>query len=215
MRRLDPGVPSPTAGRYPASDAELALRAQALEAILIEQGLIDKQTVDEIVSIYESDIGPLLGAKVIARAWSDPAFKTRLLEDATAACRELGVGGLQGEHLICLENTKTVHHVMVCTLCSCYPWPVLGIPPPFYKSPEYRARMVIEPRRVLADDFGLALDESKQVLVHDVTAEERYFVLPERPSGTEDLTEKELADLVTRDSMIGVAIIAAPEPAVA
>ena len=210
MEERDPKAPSPTAGRYPSTDAELAVRAQALESLLVERGLLGADTIDEIVEIYESDLGPLLGAKVIARAWVDPSFKARLLDDATAACRELGIGGLQGESLICVESTKTVHNVMVCTLCSCYPWPVLGIPPAFYKSQEYRARMVVEPRRVLADDFGLVVPDEVEVRVFDVTAEERYFVLPERPPGTDDLGEEELAALVTRDSMIGVERLAGP-----
>jgi nitrile hydratase len=210
MDTHDTSTPSPTAGRYPASDAELDARARALEAILIEKGLLGSETIDEVAEIYERDIGPLLGAKVIARAWVDPEFKARLLEDATAACAELGIGGLQGESMICVENTPQVHNVMVCTLCSCYPWPVLGVPPAFYKSPQYRARVVIEPRKVLADDFGLLLPEDVEVRVYDVTAEERYFVLPERPRGTEGMSEEELAALVTRDAMIGVARVEAP-----
>ena len=210
MGERDPKAPSPTAGRYPSTDAELAVRAQALESLLVERGLLGADTIDEIVEIYESDLGPLLGAKVIARAWVDPSFKARLLDDATAACRELGIGGLQGESLICVESTKAVHNVMVCTLCSCYPWPVLGIPPAFYKSQEYRARMVVEPRRVLAEDFELVVPEDVEIRVYDVTAEERYFVLPQRPAGTEGMTEAELAALVTRDSMIGVALAASP-----
>ncbi len=206
----DTSTPSPTAGRYPASNAEMDARAKALEAILIEKGLLGSETIDRVAEVYEQDIGPLLGAKVIARAWVDPAFKQRLLADATAACRELGIGGLQGESLICVENTAEVHNVMVCTLCSCYPWPVLGVPPAFYKSPQYRARVVIEPRKVLADDFGLDVPEDVEVRVYDVTAEERYFVLPQRPDGTEELAEDELAGLVTRDAMIGVARVQAP-----
>ena len=164
-------------------------RRGALEAILIENGLLGTETVDEVVEIYEHDIGPLLGAKVIARAWTDEAFKRRLVADATAACRELGIGGLQGESLICVENTPQLHNVMVCTLCSCYPWPVLGVPPAFYKSPQYRARVVVEPRKVLADDFGLVVPPEMEVRVYDVTAEERYFVLPQLPPGTEGMTE--------------------------
>lgn len=210
MEPHDTSTPSPTAGRYPASHEEMDARARALEAILIEKGLLGSETIDRVVEVYEHDIGPLLGAKVIARAWVDPAFKERLLADATAACRELGIGGLQGESLICVENTREVHNVMVCTLCSCYPWPVLGVPPAFYKSPQYRARVVIEPRKVLADDFGLAVPGDVEVRVYDVTAEERYFVLPQRPEGTEDLNEEELAALVTRDAMIGVARVEAP-----
>jgi nitrile hydratase len=215
MEPHDTSTPSPTAGRYPASHEEMDARAKALEAILIEKGLLGSETIDSVVEVYERDIGPLLGAKVIARAWVDPAFKERLLADATAACRELGIGGLQGESLICVENTPEVHNVMVCTLCSCYPWPVLGVPPAFYKSPQYRARVVIEPRKVLADDFGLPVPDEVEVRVYDVTAEERYFVLPQRPEGTDGLTEEELAALVTRDAMIGVALVQAPAAAAA
>lgn len=214
MKEITRHAPSPTAGRYPTDERELAARAEALESLLVERGLLGSDTIDEIVDVYESDLGPMLGARVIARAWSDADFKARLLEDATAACAELGIGGLQGEHLICVENTPAVHNVMVCTLCSCYPWPVLGIPPAFYKSPEYRARVVAEPRTVLAEDFGLSLPESVEIRVYDVTAEDRYFVLPERPDGTDGLTEEELAALVTRDSMIGVARADVPSSAV-
>jgi nitrile hydratase len=205
MKETEPGAPSPTEGRYPSDDRQLAARAEALESLLVEKGLLGTDTIDEIVEVYESDLGPMLGARAIARAWVDPEFKARLLDDATAACAELGIGGLQGEHLICVENTPDVHNVMVCTLCSCYPWPVLGIPPAFYKSQEYRSQMVVEPRAVLARDFGLALPDEVEIRVYDVTAEERYFVLPERPGGSERLSEEQLAALVTRDSMIGVA----------
>ena len=211
MDVIPDGAPSPTAGRYPATAAKLDLRARALESLLVERGLVGTDTIDRIVEIYESDLGPLLGAQVIARAWLDPAFKQRLLTDATAACAELGIGGLQGESLVCVENTASVHNVMVCTLCSCYPWPVLGIPPAFYKSPEYRARMVVEPRRVLEEDFELVVPEDVEIRVYDVTAEERYFVLPQRPAGTNGMTQAELAALVTRDSMIGVALAAPPQ----
>ena len=210
MEKQDSSTLSITAGRYPASDAELDARTKAMEAILVEKGLIGTDTIDEIVRVYEQDIGPLLGAKVVARAWVDPEFKARLLEDTTAACRELGIGGLQGEHLIAVENTPERHNVMVCTLCSCYPWPVLGLPPAFYKSPEYRSRIVVEPRKVLADDFDLAIPEAKEIRVYDVTAEERYFVVPERPAGTEGMSEEALAELVTRDCMIGVALPLSP-----
>ncbi len=210
MEIQDPGQPSPHAGRYPAGAAELDARARAIEAILIDKGLIGTDTVDEIVRIYEQDLGPMHGARVIARAWVDPAFRARLLADATGACRELGIGGLQGENLICVENTPQVHNVMVCTLCSCYPWPVLGLPPSYYKSFEYRSRMVVEPREVLAGDFGLHLPPEVEIRVYDVTAEERYFVLPQRPPGTQGLDEAQLAALVTRDAMIGTALVAAP-----
>lgn len=190
-----------------SDDAELRARVKALESLLVERGLIGADTVDQIVDVYESEIGPLLGAKVVARAWVDPDFKQRLLEDATAACGELGIGGLQGEKLVAVENTDSVHNVVVCTLCSCYPWPVLGIPPNWYKSPEYRARMVAEPRTVLAEDFGLPLGENVEIRVQDSSAEVRYFTLPQRPAGTEDWDEERLAGVVTRESMVGVAVL--------
>ena len=186
-----------------------ALRVKALESLLVEKGLLASDAVDRIVAAYEEDIGPLNGARVVARAWVDPAFRQRLLEDATPAIRELGIGGLESDHLVALENTKDMHNVVVCTLCSCYPWAVLGLPPYWYKSPAYRARIVVEPRAVLAE-MGLDLDDSVEVRVWDSSAEIRYLVLPERPEGTEDLTEDELAALVTRDAMIGVARARAP-----
>ncbi|MDT7789732.1 MAG: nitrile hydratase subunit alpha [Pseudonocardiales bacterium] len=190
-----------------SDDAELRARVKALESLLVERGLIGADTVDDIVEVYESEIGPLLGAKVVAKAWVDPEFKERLLSDATAACSELGIGGLQGEHLVAVENTESVHNVVVCTLCSCYPWPVLGIPPNWYKSPEYRARMVAEPRQVLARDFALALGEDVEIRVQDSSAEIRYFTVPQRPAGTEDWDEERLASVVTRESMVGVAVL--------
>jgi nitrile hydratase len=158
-----------------------------------------------MASLYEKDIGPHLGAKVVAKAWVDPAFKKRLLENATNACKELGISGVQGEDMVCVENTPKVHHVIVCTLCSCYPWPVLGLPPNWFKYPQYRSRMVIEPRKLLKEDFGLDLPQDVEVRVWDTSAEIRYFVMPERPAGTERMGEAELARLVTRDGMIGVA----------
>lgn len=191
-------------GTFPVSDAEIAVRAKALESLLIEKGLVSNDAIDKVVSAYETDIGPMLGAKVVARAWSDPEFKALLLEDANAACEQLGIGGMQGEHMVVVENTDQVHNTVVCTLCSCYPWPVLGLPPNWYKYPQYRSRAVMEPRKVLQEEFGLDLDESKDVQVWDSSAEIRYFVLPERPEGTEGMSEEELASLVTRDSMIGV-----------
>jgi nitrile hydratase len=197
--------PSTTLGRYPTSSTELLARARAIEQILIERGALGSGTVDRIVDRYERDIGPLLGAKVVARAWVDEEFRQRLLDDATSACRELGIGGMQGEHLVALANGPGVHHVIVCTLCSCYPWPVLGVPPSWYKSPEYRARVVAEPRAVLAE-LGLDLAQDVEVRVVDTSAEIRYFVLPERPSGTDGMDEQQLAALVTRDCMIGVAL---------
>jgi nitrile hydratase len=172
--------------------------------MLIEKGVMTTEAVDRLAEIYENEVGPQLGAKAVARAWTDPEFKQRLLADATAACAEMGIGGLQGEEMIALENTDTVHNAIVCTLCSCYPWPVLGLPPNWYKMPAYRSRMVREPRKVLADDFGYVLPDSVEIRVWDSSSELRYWVLPKRPEGTEGLSETELAALVTRDSMIGV-----------
>jgi len=210
MSAQQAGSPPPITGMYPRSEAEVVARTKALESLLIEKGLTSSDVIDKMVSLYEKDIGPLLGAKVVARAWVDPAFKTRLLENATKACAEMGIGGVQGEDMVCVENTPTVHNVIVCTLCSCYPWPVLGLPPNWYKYPQYRSRMVIEPRQALQEDFGLALPESVEIHVWDTSAEIRYFVLPERPAGTEGMTEEELAKFVTRDALIGVAKTKAP-----
>ena len=198
-------------GTFPVSDAEIAVRAKALESLLVEKGLVSTDAIDKVVSAYETDIGPMLGARVVARAWSDPDFKALLLEDANAACEQLGIGGMQGEHMVVVENTDQIHNTVVCTLCSCYPWPVLGLPPNWYKYPQYRSRTVMEPRKVLREEFGLALDESKDVRVWDSSSEIRYFVLPERPEGTEGMSEEELASLVTRDSMIGVGELRTPE----
>ena len=191
-------------GSHPEPEDEVAARAKALESLLIEKGLVSTDAIDRIVSTYESDIGPMLGAKVVARAWSDPEFKEQLLEDASAACEQLGIGGMQGEHMVVVENSPRVHNTVVCTLCSCYPWPVLGLPPNWYKYPEYRSRTVMEPRKVLREEFGLDIDEATEIHVWDSSAEIRYFVLPERPEGTEGMSEEELASLVTRDCMIGV-----------
>ena len=182
----------------------IAVRVEALESVLVERGLLDAKAIDTIIEHYEKDVGPLNGAKVVARAWVDPAYRQRLLTNATAAVAELGFGGLQGEHMVVVENTPKVHNMVVCTLCSCYPWPVLGLPPVWYKSAPYRSRSVIDPRGVLRE-FGLELDESITVRVWDSSAELRYLVLPERPAGTEHMNEEELARLVTRDAMIGVA----------
>ena len=184
--------------------ADVALRVASLESLLIEKGLVDKAALDALVDTYEHRIGPRNGARVVARAWRDPASRARLLSDADAAIGELGYGGMQGEHMIVVENTASVHNVVVCTLCSCYPWPVLGLPPVWYKSPPYRSRVVIDPRGVL-EEFGVRLPQDVEVRVWDSTAEIRYLVLPERPAGTEALDEAELAALVSRDSMIGVA----------
>jgi nitrile hydratase len=189
---------------HPAPLSPVEVRARALEELLKEKGLIQEGLIDAVVSAYENDIGPMNGARVVARAWVDPAYKARLLANGTAAIAELGFGGPEGEHLVVVEDTPTVHNVVVCTLCSCYPWPVLGLPPNWYKSPPYRARMVREPR-VLLREMGLDLPESVEIRVWDSSAEIRYMVLPERPVGTEGKSEEELAALVTRDSMIGTA----------
>jgi nitrile hydratase len=197
-------TPLPIPRAVQRSEEEIAARVKALEAMLIEKGVMTTDAVDRLAEIYENEVGPHLGAQVVARAWTDPAYRDRLLADATAACQELGIGGLQGEDMIAVENTDTVHNVIVCTLCSCYPWPVLGLPPNWYKAPPYRSRVVREPRRVLREDFGLDVPESVEIRVWDSSAELRYFVLPQRPAGTEDLSEEQLAELVTRDCLIGV-----------
>jgi len=191
------------ADRESSDPRDLALRVEALEALLREKGFLDSAQVDAIVRHYEEDVGPLNGAKVVARAWTDTAYRRRLLADGTAAIAELGFGGPQGEYMVVLENTPTVHNVVVCTLCSCYPWPVLGLPPAWYKSPAYRSRIVREPRAVLRE-MGLELPAEVEVRVWDSSSEVRYLVLPERPAGTEKLSEDELRRLVTRDAMIGV-----------
>lgn len=191
------------------AEIDVALRTKALETLLVEKGLITTDVIDEIVRLYEQDIGPLNGAKVVAKAWTDPAYKQRLLEDGTAAVAELGFSGNQGAEMVILENTPTIHNVVVCTLCSCYPWPVLGLPPAWYKSFAFRSRVVREPRVVLGE-FGLELPGSIEIRVWDSNSEVRYMVLPERPAGTEHLSEEELIPLVTRDAMIGVAKVEAP-----
>jgi nitrile hydratase subunit alpha len=188
-----------------------ALRVKSLESLLVEKGLVDPAALDALVDSYENKIGPRNGAQVVARAWIDSGFKKRLLEDGTAAIAELGFGGRGGDYLQVVENTPTVHNLVVCTLCSCYPWAVLGLPPIWYKSAAYRSRAVIDPRGVLRE-FGVDLPENVEVHVHDSTAELRYLVLPERPAGTEKLKEEELAALVTRDAMIGVAKVTVPKP---
>lgn len=184
----------------------VALRVKALEAVLAAKGIVDPAALDSFVEAYETRIGPRNGAAVVARAWTDPAFRRRLLENGTAAVAELGFGGLQGEHLVVVENTAETHNVIVCTLCSCYPWPVLGLPPTWYKSQAYRARIVREPRAVLRE-FGVAIPDGKSIRVWDSTADIRYMVLPERPAGTDGLSEAQLARLVTRDGMIGTALV--------
>jgi nitrile hydratase subunit alpha len=196
-------------GHHPKPKSPSEQRVEAIEALLVERGLITSDVVDAIVETYENDVGPMNGAKVVARAWMDSEYRARLLDDGTSAVGELGFGGAEGEHLVVLENTEDVHHVVVCTLCSCYPWPVLGLPPVWYKSFSYRSRAVIEPRAVL-QELGLALDAEVEVRVWDSTAELRYFVLPERPPGTAAMSEEQLAALVTRDAMIGVARVATP-----
>jgi nitrile hydratase len=186
-----------------------ALRAKALESLLVEKGLVDRPALDALVDTFEHKIGPRNGARVVAKAWSDPAYKHRLLTDANKAIAEFGYTGQQGEHMVVVENSPTVHHMVVCTLCSCYPWPTLGLPPVWYKSAAYRSRVVIDPRSVLSE-FGLEIPDDIEVRVWDSTAEIRYLVLPERPAGTEGMSEEALAALVTRDSMIGTAKILPP-----
>jgi len=193
---------------HQAVPSDPALRVKALESLLVEKGLVDRAALDALVDAYEHKIGPRNGARVVARAWSDPAYKQRLLKDADAAIAEMGYGGLQGEHMVVVENSPRVHNLVVCTLCSCYPWPVLGLPPVWYKSAPYRSRAVIDPRSVLRE-FGLELPEDLEVRVWDSTAELRYLVLPERPEGTEGMSEEALGALVTRDAMVGVAKVSA------
>lgn len=188
---------------HPASETEL--KVKALESLLVEKGLVDPAALDELIDIYEHRVGPQNGAKVIARAWVDPEYKKRLLENASEAIREFGFEGRQGEDMVALENTEKVHNMVVCTLCSCYPWPVLGLPPVWYKSPPYRSRAVSEPRSVL-EEFGVSLGEDVEIRVWDSTAEVRYLVVPQQPENTDALTEEQLASLVTRDSMIGTGL---------
>lgn len=190
--------------RIPAS-----LRTEALEQLLTERGLLDPNALDEVITNYETKVGPLNGAKVVAKAWTDPEYRRWLLDDSTAAIRALGFIGVQTEHVVVVENTKTSHHVVVCTLCSCYPWQLLGLPPSWYKDPVYRARVVKEPRKLLSE-MGLDLAEDVQITVHDSSSEVRWLVLPERPAGTEDFSEDQLVALITREAMVGVAKVAAP-----
>jgi nitrile hydratase len=191
---------------------DIALRVRALETVLSEKGLIDSASIDEVVERYQNQVGPQNGARVVARAWSDPDFKQRLLADGTEAIGEMGFLGPEAHHMVVVENSPGVHNLVVCTLCSCYPWAVLGLPPRWYKSAAYRSRAVIDPRGLLRE-FGLALDDDTEVRVWDSTAEMRYLVLPERPAGTDGLSEEELADLVTRDAMVGVGSVSAGGPA--
>jgi nitrile hydratase subunit alpha len=193
---------------HQVAPSDPALRVKALESLLVAKGLVDRAALDLLIDTYEHKVGPRNGARVVARAWAVPAYKQRLLTNADAAIAELGYGGMQGEHMVVVENTARVHNVVVCTLCSCYPWPVLGLPPVWYKSAPYRSRSVIDPRGVLRE-FGLELADAVEVRVWDSTAELRYLVLPERPAGTENMSETELATLVTRDAMIGVARVTA------
>jgi len=195
---------------HQAVPSDLTLRVKALESLLVEKGLVDRAALDALVDTYEHKVGPRNGARVVARAWVDPGYKQRLLTDGTAAIAELGYGGQQGEYMVVVENTPKVHNLVVCTLCSCYPWPVLGLPPVWYKSAPYRSRAVIDPRGVVRE-FGLELPEDVEVRVWDSTAEIRYLVLPERPAATEKLSEDQLAALVTRDAMIGVAKVTLPK----
>ncbi len=184
------------------------LRTEALEQLLVERGLVDPQVMDTFIRTYEKDVGPLNGAKVVAKAWTDPEYRERLLDNGTSAVAELGFKGPQGEHIVVVENTDAVHNVVVCTLCSCYPWPLLGLPPAWYKDPAYRSRVVREPRTVLME-MGLELSQDTEITVWDSSSEVRFFVLPQRPSGSEKLSEAELAALVTRDAMVGVAQVRA------
>ena len=195
-----------------AGDSGPAARVKALEALLTEKGLVDPAGIDAIVDTYETKVGPRNGARVVAKAWTDPDFRKRLLADASAAAAQLGYSGFEGEHLVAVENTSRVHNLIVCTLCSCYPWPVLGLPPVWYKSFAYRSRAVSDPRGVLKD-FNLELASDVEIRVWDSSAEIRYIVIPERPAGTGKMTEDELAELVTRDSMVGVAKVAPPASA--
>ena len=190
-------------GHHPVPLSDVERRALALEELLVEKGLVRPEFIDQVVEAYARDIGPMNGAKVVARAWVDPDYKERLLANGTAAIAELGLGGPEGDHLVAVENTPAVHNVVVCTLCSCYPWPVLGLPPNWYKSPPYRARMVREPRTLL-HEMGCDVPDDVEIRVWDSSAEARYLVVPERPAGTDGATEAELAATVTRDGMIGV-----------
>ena len=196
-------------GAHGSHFSDVELRVKALESLLVDKGLVDRAALDRLVDMYETKIGPRNGARVIARAWTDPAYKAWLLSDATAAIASLGYTGRQGEDMVAIENSPEVHNVVVCTLCSCYPWPVLGLPPVWYKSSPYRSRAVIDPRSVLRE-FGLDIPTDTEVRVWDSTAEVRYLVVPERPAGTDGWDEARLAGIVTRDSMIGVAKVVAP-----
>ncbi|MBI1338655.1 nitrile hydratase subunit alpha [bacterium] len=203
---------APHGHTHDAAPTAIEARVKSIEALLVAKGYVDPAALDVFIDTYEHRVGPQNGARVVARAWTDPAFLERLRLDASKAIAELGYEGRQGEHMVAVENTAAVHNLVVCTLCSCYPWPLLGLPPVWYKSPPYRSRAVIEPRAVLRE-FGVHLDDTVEIRVWDSTAEIRYLVIPRRPSGTEDLTEEALAALVTRDSMIGAGL--ARDPAAA
>lgn len=194
-------------GNHSNSLSEIEIRVKALESLLIDKGYVESATLEALIDTYENKIGPRNGAQVVAKSWVDPAFRTWLLDDATNAIASLGFTGRQGEHMVCVENTAQVHNLVVCTLCSCYPWPVLGIPPVWYKSPAFRAKAVIDPKGVM-NEFGCSLPPEVQVRVWDSTAEVRYLVLPSRPTGTEGWSEAQLAALVTRNAMIGVTTLA-------
>jgi nitrile hydratase len=193
---------------HPIDRPSPQLRAEALEALLVERGLVKPEALDGFINRYVNDVGPMNGARVVAKAWVDPEYRQRLIASGTQAIKELGFGGPQGEHIVVVENSTTIHNVVVCTLCSCYPWPLLGLPPAWYKDPAYRSRIVREPRTLLAE-MGLKLAPDVQIRVWDSSAENRYFVLPMRPEGTEGLSEADLASLVKRDAMVGVAVVTA------
>ncbi|SFK69764.1 nitrile hydratase subunit alpha [Geodermatophilus ruber] len=195
----------------PTPDPVVVARVKALESLLLEKGVLASETVDRVADLYEKEVGPRNGARAVARAWTDPDFKQRLLADPVAACAELGIGGMQGEDMVVVENTDEVHNVIVCTLCSCYPWPVLGLPPNWYKYPAYRSRIVKDPRALLRGEFELDVPDEKTIKVWDSSAEVRYWVLPQQPPGTEGLSEEELVELITRDSMIGTGLPRTPD----
>lgn len=198
-----------TAKPHPVDRPPAPARAEALEALLIEKGLVKTEVIDGLINRYVNDVGPMNGAKVVAKAWTDPEYLERLRTDATAAVAEFGFSGPQGEHIVLVENTDEMHNVVVCTLCSCYPWPLLGLPPDWYKDPAYRSRVVREPRTLLGE-MGLDVPTSSEITVWDSSAENRYFVLPQRPAGTDGMSEEELVDIVTREAMVGVAVVQAP-----
>jgi nitrile hydratase subunit alpha len=189
--------------------SEIEVRVRALESLLLEKGVIDQSAIDTVVSTFENDLGPMIGARIVARAWTDPGFRERLLADATQVVGELGRAGMEARNLVAVANDEQTHNVVVCTLCSCYPWALLGLPPRWYKSPDYRARVVSEPRKVL-EEFGLRLDDDVRIRVWDSSADMRYLVIPQRPAGTAGMSVEELAELVTRDSMIGVGVATSP-----